>query len=148
MGARAQQEAKEKSLADIRAPAAAIPLPQKEVDTVVGKPTEGSHAAYSGTGDSFDSTVTRTAAVPTAATTRDFDAWYDIEQDRDYAFLEVSTDNGTTWNDVSTSVSDAAENDLDRFNSGGTASRGAGRPDDWYSGRPAPRTGSDSSSTA
>ena len=118
-----------------------VPLPQKEVDTVVGKPTEGTHAAYSGTGDAFDSTATRTLAVPATGATLTFDAWYDTEQDWDYAFVEVSSDNGTTWNDVLTNVSDDAANDQSGFNSDGTGisgTSGAGRLDDWYSGRPAP----------
>ncbi len=42
-----------------------VPLPQKEVDTVVGTPTDGTNAAYSGTGDAFDSTATREVDVPT-----------------------------------------------------------------------------------
>jgi immune inhibitor A len=121
--------------------AAIVPLPQKEVDTVVGTPTEGTHAAYSGTGDAFDSTATRTVAVPATGATLGFDAWYDTEQDWDYTFVEVSTDNGATWNDVLTSVSDDAANDQSGFNSDGTGisgTSGAGRLDDWYTARPAP----------
>jgi immune inhibitor A len=122
--------------------AAIVPLPQKEVDTVVGTPPEGTHAAYSGTGDAFDSTATRTVAVPaTGATDLTFSAWYDMEQDWDYAFVEVSTDDGATWNDVLTSVSDDAANDQSGFNSDGTGisgTSGAGRLGDWYTGRPAP----------
>jgi immune inhibitor A len=123
------------------AQAVIVPLPQKEVDTVVGTPTEGTHAAYSGTGDAFDSTATRSVAVPPTGATLTFDAWYDTEQDWDYAFLEVSTDNGATWNDVLTSVSDDAANDQSGFNSDGTGisgTSGAGRLVDWYTGRPAP----------
>ncbi len=125
------------------AQAAIVPLPQKEVDTVVGAPTEGTYAAYSGTGDAFDSTATREVPVPadTTEATLAFDAWYDTEQDWDYAFLEVSTDGGGTWNDVLTSVSDDAANDQSGFNSDGmgiSGTSGAGRLADWYTGRPAP----------
>ena len=118
-----------------------VRLPKKKVDTKVGTPTEGTHAAYSGTGDNFDSTATRSVAVPATGATLSFDAWYDMEQDWDYTFVEVSTDNGTSWNDVKTSVSDDAANDQSGFNSDGTGisgTSGAGRLDDWYTGRPDP----------
>jgi len=123
------------------AQAAIVKLPQKQVDTVVGKPTEGTHAAYSSTGDDFDATATRTVTVPATGATLSFDAWYDMEQDWDYTFVEASTDNGATWDDVLTSVSDPAENDQSGFNSDGTGisgTSGAGRLADWYTGRPAP----------
>jgi immune inhibitor A len=64
-----------------------------------------------------------------------------MEQDWDYAYLEVSTDNGATWTDIATSQSDPADNDQSGFNSDGTGitgTSGAGRLDDWYGGRPAP----------
>jgi immune inhibitor A len=118
-----------------------VKLPKKQVDTTLGKPTEGTHAAYSGTGDNFDSTATRSVPVPSTGATLSFDAWYDMEQDWDYTFVEVSTDNGATWHDVKTSHSDDAANDQSGFNSDGTGisgTSGAGRLDDWYTGRPAP----------
>ncbi len=121
--------------------AAIVNLPQKEVDTVVGSPTEGSNAAYSGTGDSFDSTAVTSLDVPATDTTLSFDAWYDTEQDWDYAFVEVSTDDGSTWTDVQTDASDPASNDQSGFNSDGTGisgTSGAGRLDDWYTNRPDP----------
>ncbi|HVU78052.1 MAG TPA: immune inhibitor A domain-containing protein [Gaiellaceae bacterium] len=121
--------------------AAIVPLPQKEVQSSVGAPTEGGHAGYSATGDNFDSTAVHTLSVPASAATLSFDAWYDMEQDWDYAYLEVSTDNGSTWTDIATSQSDPADNDQSGFNSDGTGitgTSGAGRLDDWYGARPAP----------
>ncbi len=35
--------------------------------------------------------------------TLDFNAWYDIEQDWDYAMVQISTDDGETWESLSTS---------------------------------------------
>lgn len=49
-------------------------------------------------GDSINTTLTREvdlSATPTA--TLKFSAWYQIEEEWDYAYVEVSTDGGTTW---------------------------------------------------
>ena len=73
-----------------------------------GTPTIGllSNQAYSGRwqwwgnrGDSIDSTLTREVDLSgVQRATLSFWAWYDIEEDFDYAYVEVSTDGGATWN--------------------------------------------------
>jgi immune inhibitor A len=108
-----------------------VKLPQKAVTSPVPAPTEGQHAAYSGAGDNWDATATHSLAVPATGGTLSFDAFYDTEQDWDYSFLEVSTDNGSTWNDVATSLSDPAsayanQSGIDADGTGISGTSGAG----------------------
>ena len=53
-------------------------------------------------GDGISSTLTGSFAIPetvadVAAPTLTFNRWYNIEEDWDYLYLEVSTDGGATW---------------------------------------------------
>jgi len=122
-----------------------VKLPQKAVKSTVPGPTEGQHAAFSGAGDNWDATATHALAVPATGSTLSFDAWYDTEQDWDYSFLEVSTDNGATWNDIQTSLSDPASAygnqsgfDTDGTGISGTSGAGYLANNAWYSPHGAP----------
>lgn len=61
-------------------------------------PHSGQTCWWSNAGDSIDTTLTRTLDL-TAVTTAHFEfmAWYAIEEDWDYAYVNVSTDEGVTW---------------------------------------------------
>ena len=53
-------------------------------------------------GDDTSTTLTRELTVPAAASSGEkpaliFQLWYDIEEDWDYLYIEVSTDDGETW---------------------------------------------------
>jgi immune inhibitor A len=109
-----------------------VVLPPKGVQTQVGAPVEGTHALYSGSGDSYDATATKTFAVPSGGALS-AKVWYDIEQDWDYAFLEVSADNGATWTHVPTNLSSTADPNGQNTGYGITGTSGAGQLDDWYS---------------
>ena len=53
---------------------------------------------WSGTSDSLDATLTRRFDLSgLAEATLEFDLWYDIERGWDYAYVEVSADDGRTW---------------------------------------------------
>ena len=57
---------------------------------------------WSNRGDDASSTLTRDIRVPPASPSGEeplltFDLWYDIEEDWDYLYVEVSTDMGATW---------------------------------------------------
>ena len=54
---------------------------------------------WSNRGDDTSSTLTRELAVPSGGEepALTFHLWYDIEEDWDYLYLEVSTDGGQTW---------------------------------------------------
>ncbi|MFJ8132183.1 immune inhibitor A domain-containing protein [Streptomyces hydrogenans] len=78
-----------------------VDLPKKTVTTEINAPFAGANEWWSGSNDNLNVTLTRdldltgkTSAKLTAK------AWYDLETDYDYAYLEVSADNGATWTAV------------------------------------------------
>jgi immune inhibitor A len=74
-----------------------VNLPNKDV--VVGKPHGGSNMWYSGNDQAWsDVRIERDITVPAGSDVK-FRMWnnYVIEQDWDFGFVEVSTDNGATW---------------------------------------------------
>jgi len=63
----------------------------------------GKYVWWSNRGDDSDMTLTQQfdlAGVDEASL--DFWVWYDIEEDWDYAYVEISTDNGETWEIITT----------------------------------------------
>lgn len=81
-------------------------LPDKEVKQELGAPASGSGSRYfwSTQGNDLNTTMTKTGITGTALTAK---VSYQIEEEWDYAFLEASSDGGTTWTQVPTSLSDA-----------------------------------------
>ncbi|MEH7106702.1 immune inhibitor A domain-containing protein [Bacillus sp. JJ1764] len=78
-----------------------INLPQKK--TPVNTPT-GSFEYWGGQQDEMDTNmVTDVDLTGKTAATLTFDAWYDIEEQWDFAFVQVSTDNGATWKSLGNS---------------------------------------------
>ncbi|CUR56002.1 putative exported peptidase M6-like protein [metagenome] len=82
-------------------------LPDKEVPLELGGPAPGSGSRFfwSTQGDNLNTTMTRSGVTGTALTAK---VNYQIEAEWDYAFLEASTDGGTTWSQVMTNLSDSA----------------------------------------
>ncbi|MEH7381176.1 immune inhibitor A domain-containing protein [Bacillus sp. JJ1533] len=77
-----------------------IDLPDKE--NVLNTPAEGAFEYYGGKGDEVDhKMVTTIDLTGKTSATLDFDAWYNIEKDWDYAMVQVSTDGGNTWTSLS-----------------------------------------------
>ena len=69
-----------------------------QVKLVANDPHSGKYFWWSNRGDSSDMTLTRAfdlTGLPQA--TLKVWLWYDIEEDWDYAYIEVSTDGGQTW---------------------------------------------------
>lgn len=64
-------------------------------------PFSGDSCWWGNAGDSIDTTLTRRVDLSSAragsATTLKYAIWFDIEADWDYAYVEVSTDGGSTW---------------------------------------------------
>jgi immune inhibitor A len=61
-------------------------------------PHSGAHQWWSNRGDDSDMMMTRLFDLSgTPAATLEFWVWYDIEQGWDFAFVEVSTDEGDSW---------------------------------------------------
>ncbi|PKB63228.1 MAG: hypothetical protein BZY67_01115 [SAR202 cluster bacterium Io17-Chloro-G1] len=53
---------------------------------------------WSNSGDSINTTLTRRLDLSTGSRpTLDYQVWYDLEENWDYAYLEVSEDGGKTW---------------------------------------------------
>ena len=77
-----------------------IDLPSKE--NVLNTPKEGSFEYYGGKGDEADHKMVAPVDLTGAqSATLDFDTWYNIEQDWDYAMVQVSADGGETWESLS-----------------------------------------------
>ena len=58
----------------------------------------GRYQWYSNRGDDSDSTLTRAVNLQNVpAATLNYAVWYDIEEDWDYAYVQVSTDGGQSW---------------------------------------------------
>ncbi|PKB68397.1 MAG: hypothetical protein BZY82_00920, partial [SAR202 cluster bacterium Io17-Chloro-G3] len=61
-------------------------------------PPSGSHCWWSNKGESIDSTLTAQFELPHSNNlTLSYSLWYDIEESYDYAYTQVSTDGGETW---------------------------------------------------
>lgn len=92
--------------------AAKVNLPQKA--TFINTPASGTYEYWGGQQDEIDTNMVTTVDLTgKTSATLEFDAWYQIEQDWDFAFVQVSEDNGTTWkslgnsNTVSSAVPEA-----------------------------------------
>ena len=79
------------------------------VSLVPTQPHSGSFAIWSSREDESDTTLTRQFDLSSVASaTLDYWAWWKIETDFDYAYVEVSVDGGKTWKMIPTpSGSDA-----------------------------------------
>ena len=76
---------------------------QSEARVVPTNPAQGQYDIWSNEGDDSDTTLTRGFDLPPATPiTLRYQAWFDIEKDYDYAYLEVSTDSGRTWRTLHT----------------------------------------------
>ncbi len=73
-----------------------VRLPDYEALTYVNQPYSGVSEWYSGAGDMLNQTLTREITLPANAMLS-FWAWFDIELDWDYGFVEISDDGGASW---------------------------------------------------
>lgn len=90
------------------AQALVVALPEKEVTTEVVAPAEGATQWWSGSGDDLRNTLTRAVDLTgKASASLSLDGWWDIEQDYDYLYTEVSTD-GANWTPVDGTLADGS----------------------------------------
>jgi len=82
-----------------------IILPDKEVTAEVWEPFAGDWMYYSKTGNEVDNTMTREITLGAGPINASFKAKYHIEPCWDYAYLQVSDDDGATWDNIHTSAS-------------------------------------------
>jgi hypothetical protein len=68
------------------------------VSAIANEPYSGAGQWWSNRGDAIDSTLTAEFDLTRlASATLRFRAWYDIEENWDYAYVMASTDSGDTW---------------------------------------------------
>lgn len=89
---------------DNLAPSLRISLTMPDtVDLIPIDASSGQMMWYSQRGDSSNPRLTRAFDLRNIDSAQlDYRVWYDLEADWDYAYLTVSTDNGTTWQILST----------------------------------------------
>ncbi|MBM0237581.1 immune inhibitor A [Micromonospora sp. ATA32] len=89
------------------AQAVLVNLPAQTQTTNYNTPFGGSYEWWGGSADDLDTTLTRTldlSGATTASITSKLQ--YDIEEDYDYLYAEVSTDGGATWTSLHNSLND------------------------------------------
>ncbi|MFF0293299.1 immune inhibitor A domain-containing protein [Kitasatospora sp. NPDC004614] len=78
-----------------------VDLPAKTVTTEINTPFAGGNEWWSGSADNLNVTLIRdvdlTGKTSASLTAK---AWYDLEQDYDFAYAEVSTDGGKNWSSL------------------------------------------------
>ncbi|WP_030603875.1 immune inhibitor A domain-containing protein [Streptomyces fulvoviolaceus] len=85
-----------------------VVLPEKTVTTEVVTPAQGETQWWSGSGDSLSNTLARPVDLTgKSAASLTLDGWWDIEQDYDYLYTEVSTD-GSNWTPIDGTLADGA----------------------------------------
>ena len=93
--------------------------------TLLPVPLEGEGCWWSNRGDSISSTLTRSLDLSRLReAVLSYDAWFEIEDGWDYAYVEVSTDVGSTW-DILEAPSSSPENPVgNSYGPGYTGSSG------------------------
>ncbi|MFI6873104.1 immune inhibitor A domain-containing protein [Streptomyces sp. NPDC050400] len=75
-----------------------VELPKKTAVTDIVAPSQGAKQWWSDYGDDLDNTLQRTVDLTGKSKgSLELDAWWDIEQDYDYLYTQVSTDGGASW---------------------------------------------------
>ncbi|OPF82687.1 protease [Streptomyces antioxidans] len=78
-----------------------VELPAKTVTTEVVDPAEGSKQWWSGMGDDLKNTLARSVDLTgKSKASLDLQGWWDIEENFDYLYTEVSTDGGANWTPI------------------------------------------------
>ncbi|MEU7067122.1 immune inhibitor A domain-containing protein [Streptomyces sp. NPDC046161] len=86
-----------------------VELPKKQVKTDIVAPAEGSSQWWSNMGDDLKNTLTRSVDLTgKSSAALSLKSWWDIEQDYDFLYTEVSTDGGATWTALAGTADGAA----------------------------------------
>lgn len=102
------------------------------VRLVNAAPKSGNHLWWSNRGDDKNSRLTRSLDLRSVQkATLTFAAWYDIEKDFDYAYVEVSTDNGKTWTTLPTRYTTTTDPNGANLGHGLTGKSGGGTEPVW-----------------
>ncbi|MFF3512247.1 immune inhibitor A domain-containing protein [Streptomyces sp. NPDC002573] len=86
-----------------------VTLPKKTVTTELIPPASGSYQWWSGSGNGLNNTLTRDVDLTgKSSAALSLKGYYDIEQNYDFLYTEVSTDGGATWKPVDGTANGAA----------------------------------------
>ena len=88
--------------------AAVVVLPKKQVTSQLVTPYAGTKSWWSGTGDDYTATMSRSVTVPTGSPALTFQTNYNIESGYDYAYVEVN--DGSGWVSLPGTGTDATKN--------------------------------------
>jgi len=92
----------------------------------------GRYLWWSNRGDDSDMMLTRAFDLSDASTaTLEFWTWYDIEEDWDYAYVEISTDGGKTWEILTTPSGTPTNPNGNSFGWAYTGRSGGGNTAEW-----------------
>ena len=80
-----------------------VNLPDVTTKTKYTTPPEGTHAWYTGRGDNYTATLTRSVAAASRVTVK-ASSWYQIEAGYDYLYGEYSLDGGDSWQSAGTPI--------------------------------------------
>ncbi|MDO8749905.1 MAG: immune inhibitor A [Dehalococcoidia bacterium] len=104
---------------------------QKEVPLFAQDPPVAGSCWWSNGGDSIDTTLTRRLKLPSVSRlTLDYFVWYSLEKGWDFAYVEVSADNGVTWDLLQGEHTSPKDTGINAYGPGYTGSSGG-----WLSDR-------------
>ncbi|MEV4498782.1 immune inhibitor A domain-containing protein [Micromonospora arborensis] len=102
-----------------KAQAVVVNLPPQEKTSTYNTPFAGSNEWWGGSADNLNNSLTRQLDLTGASSASiNAKAWYDTEEDYDFFYAEVSTDNGATWASLDSPLIDAGETGLDGSSGG------------------------------
>ncbi|MGA1874507.1 MAG: immune inhibitor A domain-containing protein [bacterium] len=87
-----------------------VNLPDLLYSFEVNEPHSGNREWYSGKGNELNHTLTRVFHLPGQAALH-FWTWYDIEEDWDFGYIEISQDNEKTWQTLGGNITRPADPD-------------------------------------
>jgi immune inhibitor A len=103
-----------------------------QIKIVPNEPHSGTYQWWSNRGDDSDMTLTRTFDLSDVdQAILQFWAWYDIEEDWDFAYVEVSTDGGQTWDILPGQYTTAENKSGNSFGHAWTGVSGGGDMPQW-----------------
>lgn len=104
----------------------------QQIKVVPTEPHSGRYFFWGNRGDKSDTTMTREFDLTgVSAATLNFWTWYAIEEDYDYAYVEVSTDGGQTFTILDSQTCTTADPSGNSFGCGWNHNSGGGDVSDW-----------------
>ena len=114
-----------------------VVLPDNVVSHPVAGPFAGSYAYWSGSGASLNNTMTKAFTLGAGTNTLTFQGRWHIETCWDYAYVQVSTNGGSTWTNLNTSASTTDDENEQNLGFGITGVSGEPKVCDSLAGTPA-----------